>query len=31
LNIQAVGWNGLANAHVSLLDFFKELGGKKDS
>lgn len=29
LNIQAVGWNGLANAHVSLLDFFKELGGKK--
>lgn len=29
LNIQAVGWNGLSNAHVSLLDFFKELGGKK--
>ena len=29
LNIQAVGWNGLANAHVSLLDFFKELGVKK--
>lgn len=29
LNIQAVGWNGLANAHVSLLDFFRELGRKK--
>ena len=29
LNIQAVGWNGLAKTHLSLLDFFKEIGVKR--
>lgn len=29
LNVSAVGWNGLANVQLSLLDFFRELGVKK--
>ena len=29
LNVSAVGWNGLANVQLSLLDFFRELGMKK--
>lgn len=29
LTVSAVGWNGLANVQLSLLDFFRELGVKK--
>lgn len=29
LNISAVGWNGLANVQLSLLDLFRELGARR--